>query len=78
MLLLANGACFRIAVTEARAPNDVFPTEKERQALRVDMIHAANKCASFCETVDTLNDVLIMFLYQIFQLESVFYGDQSK
>lgn len=78
MLLHANGTFYSIAATEARAPNDVFATEKDRQALRIDMIHAASKCASFCETVDTLNDVLIMFLYQIFQLESVFYGDQSK
>ena len=42
------------------------------------MIHFGNKCVSFCESLDAMNDVHIIFLYQTFQLQSVFYGDQSK
>lgn len=43
----------------------------------MNMIHFGNKCVSFCESLDALNDVSIIFLYQTFQLQSVFYGDQS-
>ncbi|KXG45678.1 Peptidase M19, renal dipeptidase [Penicillium griseofulvum] len=66
-----------IAATEFRAPYALYRTEQERQALRTDLIQFGNKCSIFCEALDVLNDVHILFLYQTFQVQSVFYGDQS-
>ncbi|KAJ5383022.1 transcriptional regulator family: Fungal Specific TF [Penicillium concentricum] len=66
-----------IAATEFRAPYSLYRTEQERQTLRMNLIQFGNKCAIFCEALDVLNDVHILFLYQTFQVQSVFYGDQS-
>ncbi|KAJ5951090.1 transcriptional regulator family: Fungal Specific TF [Penicillium vulpinum] len=66
-----------IAATEFRAPYALYKTEQERQTLRMNLIQFGNKCAIFCETLDVLNDVHILFLYQTFQVQSVFYGDQN-
>ncbi|EFX04846.1 c6 zinc finger domain containing protein [Grosmannia clavigera kw1407] len=66
-----------IAAAETRAPNAICNSEQERQILRMNMVNCANKCASFCESFDMSNDVQIIFLYQNFLLQSVFYGDQS-
>lgn len=43
----------------------------------MNMVNCSKKCASFCESFDSLNDVQVIFLYQNFLLQSVFYGDQS-
>ena len=43
----------------------------------MNLIQFGNKCAIFCEALEVLNDVHILFLYQTFQVQSVFYGDQS-
>ncbi|KAI3129358.1 transcriptional regulator family: Fungal Specific TF [Penicillium roqueforti] len=66
-----------IAATEFRAPYALYRTEPERQTLRMNLIQFGNKCAIFCEALEVLNDVHILFLYQTFQVQSVFYGDQS-
>lgn len=66
-----------IAVTEFRAPHVLYATEQERQALRLNLLLLGNKCAAFCEALDVLNDIHIIFLYQTFQFQSVLYGDQS-
>lgn len=68
---------YRIAATELRAPHALYNTEQDRQTLRMNFVHFGNKCAAFCESLDVLNDVHIIFLYQTFQFQSVFYGDQS-
>lgn len=44
----------------------------------MEMIQLGNKCAAFCESFDTLNDIHIIFLYQSYLLHSVSYGDQSE
>ncbi|KAJ5158838.1 Peptidase M19 renal dipeptidase [Penicillium coprophilum] len=66
-----------IAATEFRAPYTLYRTEQERQTLKMNLIQFGNRCAIFCEALDVLNDVHILFLYQTFQVQSVFYGDQS-
>jgi hypothetical protein len=67
-----------IAVTEIRAPHAVCKTEEERQVLRTNLMHYSNKCVAFCDSLDTLNDISMIFLFESFLLASVFYGDQSK
>lgn len=73
---MANNS-YRIAATELHAPHTLYKTEHDRQTLRMSFIHFGKKCAVFCESLDVLNDIQIIFLYQTFQLQSVFYGDQS-
>ena len=68
---------YRIASTELRAPHALYNTEQDRHMLRTRLIHFGNTCAAFCESLEVLNDVHIIFLYQTFQFQSVFYGDQS-
>ncbi|EXJ96521.1 hypothetical protein A1O1_01647 [Capronia coronata CBS 617.96] len=66
-----------IVAHEIRAPHPVCKTEEEKQALRTTLVHLSNKCLAFCDTLDTLNDVTMIFLYECFLLASAFYGDQS-
>ena len=66
-----------IAATEIRVPNAVCKTEEERQVLRTNLVHYSNKCVAFCDSLDTLNDISMIFLYESFLLASMFYGDQS-
>lgn len=63
---------------EIRVPHAVCKTEEEQQLLRTTLVHLCNKCVAFCDSLDTLNDVTMIFLYESFLLASVFYGDQSK
>lgn len=65
------------AVSKLRAPHAVYRTEQERNTLGRNLLHASNKCASFCESLDILNDVQIIFLYESFLLHSVYFGHQS-
>lgn len=66
------------AVSKLRAPHSVlYRTEAERHALGRQLLHASNTCASFCESLDILNDVQIIFLYESFLLHSVYFGHQS-
>lgn len=68
----------RIASTEIRVPHAVCKTDEERQVLRTSLVHLSNKCIAFCDSLDTLNDVSMIFLFESFLLASAFYGDQSK
>ncbi|CAK7231722.1 hypothetical protein SBRCBS47491_008027 [Sporothrix bragantina] len=65
------------AVSKLRAPHAVYRTEQERNTLGRNLLHASNKCASFGEALDILNDVQIIFLYENFLLHSVYFGHQS-
>ncbi|KIH87273.1 c6 zinc finger domain containing protein [Sporothrix brasiliensis 5110] len=66
------------AVSKLRAPHAVlYRTEQERHALGRQLLHASNTCATFCESLDILNDVQIIFLYESFLLHSVYFGHQS-
>ncbi|CAK7207447.1 hypothetical protein SEUCBS139899_010257 [Sporothrix eucalyptigena] len=65
------------AVSKLRAPHAVYRTEQERNTLGRNLLHASNKCASFGESLDILNDVQIIFLYESFLLHSVYFGHQS-
>ncbi|KAL3256614.1 hypothetical protein ABHI18_007448 [Aspergillus niger] len=66
-----------IASTEIRVPHPACKTEEERQLLRTNLVHLTNKCVGFCDSLDTLNDITMIFLYESFLLASIFYGDQS-
>jgi hypothetical protein len=66
-----------IAVTEIRVPHALCKTEEQRQLLRTNLVHHSNKCIAFCNSLDTINDVSMIFLFESFLLASVFYGDQS-
>lgn len=68
----------RITATEIRVPHPVCKNEEEKHVLRTNLVHLSNKCLAFCDSLDTLNDVFMMFLYESFLLASVFYGDQSE
>ncbi|KAL1896100.1 hypothetical protein Sste5346_004840 [Sporothrix stenoceras] len=66
------------AVSKLRAPHSaLYRTEAERHAVGRNLLHASNTCASFCESLDILNDVQIIFLYESFLLHSVYFGHQS-
>uniref|UniRef100_A0A093XMK4 Uncharacterized protein YbbC n=2 Tax=Talaromyces marneffei PM1 TaxID=1077442 RepID=A0A093XMK4_TALMA len=66
-----------IASTEIRVPHPACKTEEERQLLRTNLVHLTNKCVGFCDSLDTLNDITMIFIYESFLLASIFYGDQS-
>ncbi|OAA53612.1 Zn(2)-C6 fungal-type DNA-binding domain protein [Niveomyces insectorum RCEF 264] len=65
------------AVSKLRAPHPVYKTEQERHTLGRNLLHSSNKCASFSESLDILNDVQIIFLYESFLLHSAYFGHQS-
>lgn len=52
-------------------------SERERHSLRKCLVDASSRCVSFCDSLDVLNDVQIVFQYETFLLYSVYYGDQS-
>ncbi|CRG89170.1 Pre-mRNA-splicing helicase BRR2 [Talaromyces islandicus] len=66
-----------IASTGIRVPHPACKTEEERQSLRTNLVHLTNKCVGFCDSLDTLNDITMIFIYESFLLASIFYGDQS-
>ncbi|RSM00573.1 hypothetical protein CDV31_011739 [Fusarium ambrosium] len=66
-----------IAMCDVRAPHPACATEDERQSLKKCLFYSSTLCAQFCESLETLNDVLVIFLYENFLLYSLHLGDQS-
>jgi hypothetical protein len=61
-----------------RTPGPVFATETECRALRKSLVDACGSCATICVSADMPNDVFVIFLFEIFLFNSVYYGDQSE
>ncbi|RSL88087.1 hypothetical protein CEP51_001930 [Fusarium floridanum] len=66
-----------IAMCDVRAPHPACANEDERQSLKKCLFYSSTLCAQFCESLETLNDVLVIFLYENFLLYSLHLGDQS-